>query len=61
MAGTAVLRGRKVYNSMLECARCSMVDVDPSTGTKGKTLRALADTGDEMGRSRSAFFSGTDK
>jgi molybdenum cofactor sulfurtransferase len=26
-----------------ECARCSMVDVDPSTGMKGKTLRALAD------------------
>lgn len=26
-----------------QCARCSMVDVDPSTGMKGKTLRALAD------------------
>jgi molybdenum cofactor sulfurtransferase len=26
-----------------QCARCSMVDVDPTTGTKGKTLRALAD------------------
>lgn len=25
-----------------ECARCSMVDYDPSTGNKGKTLRALA-------------------
>jgi molybdenum cofactor sulfurtransferase len=25
------------------CARCSMVDVDPSSGMKGKTLRALAD------------------
>ena len=24
------------------CSRCSMVDVDPSTGMKGKTLRALA-------------------
>jgi molybdenum cofactor sulfurtransferase len=24
------------------CARCSMVDFDPSTGLKGKTLRALA-------------------
>jgi molybdenum cofactor sulfurtransferase len=26
-----------------QCARCSMVDVDPATGTKQKTLRALAD------------------
>jgi molybdenum cofactor sulfurtransferase len=25
-----------------DCARCSMVDYDPSTGSKGKTLRALA-------------------
>ena len=25
------------------CARCAMVDVDPTSGTKGKTLRALAD------------------
>jgi molybdenum cofactor sulfurtransferase len=25
------------------CARCAMVDFDPSTGMKGKTLRALAD------------------
>jgi uncharacterized protein YcbX len=25
-----------------DCARCSMVDYDPSTGNKGKTLRALA-------------------
>eukprot|EP00980_Cylindrotheca_fusiformis_P006622 scaffold1390_cov138-Cylindrotheca_fusiformis.AAC.25 len=25
-----------------ECARCSMVDYDPLTGNKGKTLRALA-------------------
>ena len=25
-----------------QCARCSMVDVDPSSGMKGKTLRALA-------------------
>ena len=25
------------------CARCSMVDVDPSSGMKGKTLRALSD------------------
>ena len=25
------------------CARCSMVDVDPSNGGKGKTLRALAE------------------
>ena len=26
-----------------QCARCSMVDVDPSSGMKGETLRALAD------------------
>ena len=26
-----------------QCARCSMVDIDPTTGTKGKTMRALAD------------------
>mmetsp|Transcript_54476 Transcript_54476/g.81105 ORF Transcript_54476/g.81105 Transcript_54476/m.81105 type:complete len:227 (+) Transcript_54476:2-682(+) len=26
-----------------QCARCSMVDIDPSSGMKGKTLRALAD------------------
>jgi molybdenum cofactor sulfurtransferase len=25
------------------CARCTMVDIDPTTGTKGNTLRALAD------------------
>ena len=24
------------------CARCAMVDIDPTSGTKGKTLRALA-------------------
>lgn len=26
-----------------QCARCSMVDVDPRSGAKGQTLRALAD------------------
>ena len=26
-----------------QCARCAMVDVDPTSGMKGKTLRALAD------------------
>jgi molybdenum cofactor sulfurtransferase len=30
-------------NVVGQCARCSMVDVDPATGTKQKTLRALAD------------------
>lgn len=26
-----------------QCARCSMVDFDPTSGMKGKTLRAMAD------------------
>ena len=26
-----------------QCARCSMVDIDPESGMKGKTLRALAE------------------
>ena len=30
-------------NVVGQCARCSMVDVDPETGAKQKTLRALAD------------------
>ncbi|KAL3929390.1 MAG: hypothetical protein SGBAC_012233 [Bacillariaceae sp.] len=30
------------FNVKGDCARCAMVDYDPSTGKKGKTLRALA-------------------
>lgn len=40
------LVGRKnklELNVVGQCARCSMVDVDPATGKKQKTLRALAD------------------
>ncbi|CAJ1936409.1 unnamed protein product [Cylindrotheca closterium] len=31
-----------IFNVKGDCARCAMVDYDPSTGKKGKTLRALA-------------------
>jgi molybdenum cofactor sulfurtransferase len=38
------LRGSTIQLDVVgQCARCSMVDIDPSTGRKGKTLRALAD------------------
>jgi molybdenum cofactor sulfurtransferase len=33
-----------------ECARCQMVDIDPQSGRKGKTLRALADYRRSSGR-----------
>ncbi|CAB9523830.1 Molybdenum cofactor sulfurase [Seminavis robusta] len=39
---TIVQSGTKLLNAGL-CARCAMVDVDPTTGTKGKTLQALAE------------------
>lgn len=32
-----------VFDVVGPCARCSMVDVDPSSGMKGNTLRALAE------------------
>jgi molybdenum cofactor sulfurtransferase len=38
------LRGTSMQLGVVgQCARCSMVDIDPTTGTKGKILRALAD------------------
>jgi len=38
------------------CARCAMVDVDPTTGTKGKTLRALANYRREGGNIHFGIF-----
>jgi molybdenum cofactor sulfurtransferase len=39
------LCGKKTatFDVVGQCARCSMVDVDPSSGMEGNTLRALAD------------------
>jgi molybdenum cofactor sulfurtransferase len=33
-----------------KCARCQMVDIDPSSGMKGNTLRALAQYCRDQGR-----------
>jgi len=38
------------------CSRCSMVDVDPSSGMKGKTLRALAEYRRENGQINFGIF-----
>jgi molybdenum cofactor sulfurtransferase len=41
------------------CARCQMVDIDPTSGTKGNTLRALAQYRRDRGRIYfGTFFSG---
>ena len=38
------LNGKNLeLNVIGQCARCSMVDIDPATGAKQKTMRALAD------------------
>eukprot|EP00550_Attheya_septentrionalis_P003912 CAMPEP_0198286618 /NCGR_PEP_ID=MMETSP1449-20131203/5658_1 /TAXON_ID=420275 /ORGANISM="Attheya septentrionalis, Strain CCMP2084" /LENGTH=953 /DNA_ID=CAMNT_0043984403 /DNA_START=139 /DNA_END=3000 /DNA_ORIENTATION=+ len=39
-----------------QCARCSMVDYDPTTGMKGKTLRALADYRRQQGQIMFGIF-----
>ncbi|KAL7527592.1 hypothetical protein ACHAWF_007957 [Thalassiosira exigua] len=42
-----------------KCARCQMVDIDPSSGMKGKTLRALAQYRREKGKINfGTFFTG---
>ena len=44
---------------MGKCARCQMVDVDPSSGMKGNTLRALARYRRERGKINfGTFFTG---
>lgn len=35
--------GELLFEAAGDCARCSMVDIDPSSGMKGDTLRALAE------------------
>jgi molybdenum cofactor sulfurtransferase len=45
-----------IFETAGDCARCSMVDVDPTTGMKGKTLRALADHNRRDGRITFGIF-----
>ena len=42
-----------------QCARCSMVDIDPSNGTKGKTLRALSEYRRNKGNINFGIFLGS--
>ena len=43
-----------------KCARCQMVDIDPSSGMKGNTLRALAQYRRDQGRINfGTFFNGS--
>jgi molybdenum cofactor sulfurtransferase len=42
--------GTVILNAVGKCARCQMVDVDPSSGMKGNTLRALAQYRRDQGR-----------
>eukprot|EP00804_Cyclotella_cryptica_P007095 CCRYP_014526-RA/>CCRYP_014526-RA protein AED:0.15 eAED:0.15 QI:0/0/0/1/1/1/2/0/920 len=43
-----------------KCARCQMVDIDPTSGTKGNTLRALAQYRRDRGRIYfGSFFAGS--
>ena len=44
------------FQTVGECARCSMVDVDPTTGMKGKTLRALTEHNQRNGRITFGIF-----
>jgi molybdenum cofactor sulfurtransferase len=49
-------------NAVGKCARCQMVDVDPDSGMKGNTLRALAEYRRERGKILfGTFFSGSSK
>lgn len=51
--------GRVQLSAAGKCARCQMVDVDPSSGMKGNTLRALAQYRRDRGRIYfGTFFSG---
>ena len=46
-------------NAVGKCARCQMVDVDPSSGMKGNTLRALAQYRRDRGKVNfGTFFTG---
>lgn len=42
MINHPLLKQKVKFDVVGPCARCSMVDIDPTTGMKGKTLRALA-------------------
>ena len=48
-----------VLSVMGQCARCSMVDIDPSNGTKGKTLRALSEYRRNQGKINFGIFLGS--
>lgn len=49
-------------NAVGKCARCQMVDIDPDSGMKGNTLRALAEYRRERGKILfGTFFSGSSK
>ncbi|KAL7496760.1 hypothetical protein ACHAWT_004907 [Skeletonema menzelii] len=49
-------------NAIGKCARCQMVDIDPDSGMKGNTLRALAEYRRERGKILfGTFFSGSSK
>jgi molybdenum cofactor sulfurtransferase len=49
-------RSEVCFQNVGECARCSMVDVDPTTGLKGKTLRALSEHNRRNGRITFGIF-----
>ena len=51
-----LLRTKTQLNVVGECPRCAMVDVDPTSGTKGKTLQALADYRRRKGRIMFGIF-----
>ena len=49
-------RSELSFQTVGECARCSMVDIDPTTGMKGKTLRALSEHNRRNGRITFGIF-----
>ena len=49
-------RSELTFQTFGECARCSMVDIDPTTGMKGKTLRALSEHNRRNGRITFGIF-----
>ena len=51
-----LLRTKTQLNVVGQCPRCAMVDVDPTSGTKGKTLQALADYRRRKGRIMFGIF-----
>lgn len=51
-----LLKGGMKFQTKGNCARCSMVDFDPKTGKKGKTLRALAQYRRENGQITFGIF-----